>query len=81
MAASPLGAGMGAGGGPAAARIDRLILLDREVDMMTPMMTQITFEGLIDEITGIRHGSVPWQPTGGQRRSEGTPDGTNLEDL
>ncbi|PNG99090.1 Vacuolar protein sorting-associated protein 33, partial [Tetrabaena socialis] len=52
--------GFGAGLGPG--RIDRLILLDREVDLLTPMMTQITFEGLLDEVTGIKHGSVPWQP-------------------
>ncbi|GIL70610.1 hypothetical protein Vretimale_3719 [Volvox reticuliferus] len=56
-------AGVGpAVGGFSSGRIDRLILLDREVDVITPMMTQITFEGLIDEITGIRHGSVPLQP-------------------
>ncbi|GLC45083.1 hypothetical protein PLESTM_001684800 [Pleodorina starrii] len=67
LAAPPLGGGSngaGAGGsgfGIGSGRIDRLILLDREVDLITPMMTQITFEGLIDEITGIRHGSVPWQ--------------------
>ncbi|GIL47101.1 hypothetical protein Vafri_4014 [Volvox africanus] len=66
----PLGPGASCfspGGGPAvggfsSGRIDRLILLDREVDVITPMMTQITFEGLIDEVTGIRHGSVPLQP-------------------
>ncbi len=33
-------------------KVDRIILLDREVDVVTPMVTQITFEGLIDEITG-----------------------------
>lgn len=48
----------------AASRIDHLVLLDREVDVVTPMMTQITFEGLVDEVTGIKHGSVPWQPKG-----------------
>lgn len=45
-----------------AGRISRMVLIDREVDVITPMMTQITFEGLIDEVTGIRNGTVPWQP-------------------
>jgi hypothetical protein len=53
---APGAAGAGAGG---PGRIGRLFLIDREVDLVTPMMTQITFEGLIDEVTGIRHGSVP----------------------
>lgn len=43
---------------PGGCRIGRMILIDREVDLVTPMMTQITFEGLIDEVTGIRHGAV-----------------------
>jgi hypothetical protein len=43
---------------PAAPRVGRVILIDREVDLVTPVMTQITFEGLIDEVTGIRHGAV-----------------------
>ncbi len=41
-----------------------MILIDREVDLVTPMMTQITFEGLIDEVTGIKYGAVAWQPRG-----------------
>lgn len=35
-----------------------------QVDLVTPMMTQITFEGLIDEVTGIKNGAVPWAPKG-----------------
>jgi len=45
-------------------RISRLILVDREVDLITPMLSQITFEGLIDEVTGIKSGGVPWTPKG-----------------
>lgn len=37
-------------------------MVDREVDILTPMMTQITFEGLIDEVTGIKNGTVSWVP-------------------
>lgn len=33
--------------------IDHLVLIDRSVDLMTPMATQLTFEGLIDELFGI----------------------------
>uniref|UniRef100_A0A7S0YFR1 Sec1-like protein n=1 Tax=Polytomella parva TaxID=51329 RepID=A0A7S0YFR1_9CHLO len=47
---------------PASGRIQRAVFLDREVDLVTPMLTQITFEGLIDEVTGIRQGGVPWAP-------------------
>jgi hypothetical protein len=43
--------------------IHRAILIDREVDPITPMVTQITFEGLIDEVTGIKHGSVAYTPS------------------
>lgn len=43
-----------AGGGP----IDEIILLDREVDAVTPMCTQLTYEGLVDETMHIKNGSV-----------------------
>lgn len=35
--------------------IDALVLLDRDVDLITPMMTMLTYEGLIDEFIGIRN--------------------------
>lgn len=38
--------------------IDELILIDREVDCVTPMCTQLTYEGLLDEVLGIKNGSV-----------------------
>lgn len=47
----------------AASRIQRAIILDREVDFVTPMVTQITFEGIIDEITGIKNGAVAYTPS------------------
>ena len=37
--------------------IDNLVLIDRHVDMITPMCTQLTYEGLIDEMFGIKYGS------------------------
>ena len=47
-------------GNSAAAReivpqIDAVILLDRSVDLLTPLSTQLTYEGLIDEVFGIKH--------------------------
>lgn len=36
-------------------KIDNLILIDRNIDLITPMMTQLTYEGLIDENFGIKY--------------------------
>ena len=33
--------------------IESLIIIDREVDFVTPLLTQLTYEGLVDEIFGI----------------------------
>ncbi|CAB4270481.1 unnamed protein product [Prunus armeniaca] len=38
--------------------INTLILLDREVDMVTPMCSQLTYEGLLDEFLHINNGAV-----------------------
>ncbi|GMY09270.1 vacuolar protein-sorting-associated protein 33 homolog [Fagus crenata] len=38
--------------------INTVILLDREVDMVTPMLSQLTYEGLLDEILHVNNGSV-----------------------
>ncbi|XP_051116487.1 vacuolar protein-sorting-associated protein 33 homolog isoform X1 [Andrographis paniculata] len=38
--------------------INTLILLDREVDMVTPMCSQLTYEGLLDEFLCINNGAV-----------------------
>ena len=35
-----------------------MILLDREIDVVTSMCTQLTYEGLIDETLQIKNGSV-----------------------
>lgn len=34
---------------------DTLLLLDRNVDLLTPLATQLTYEGLIDEVYGIHN--------------------------
>ena len=46
------------------ASIDEVILIDREVDTVTPLCTQLTYEGLLDEILGIRNGSVSIEKEG-----------------
>ncbi|TYZ67716.1 hypothetical protein PybrP1_002183 [[Pythium] brassicae (nom. inval.)] len=38
--------------------IDTLVLLDRTVDLATPMCTPMTYEGLLDELLGITNGFV-----------------------
>ncbi|RXH94225.1 hypothetical protein DVH24_023909, partial [Malus domestica] len=38
--------------------ISTLILLDREVDLVTPMCSQLTYEGLLDEFLHINNGAV-----------------------
>ena len=43
-------------------QIDSLIVLDRQVDMITPLCTQLTYEGLIDETIGIKNCFVEVDP-------------------
>ena len=35
--------------------IDTLIILDRSIDFVTPLCTQLTYHGLIDEIFSIKN--------------------------
>ncbi|CAJ0963054.1 unnamed protein product [Ranitomeya imitator] len=41
---------------------DTLLLLDRNVDLLTPLATQLTYEGLIDEVYGIQNSNVKLPP-------------------
>lgn len=43
---------------PNPGKIKRMILIDRGVDLITPMVTQVTYEGIIDEVLGIRNNVV-----------------------
>ena len=36
-------------------QIDNLIVIDRSVDPLTPLLSQLTYEGLIDELFGINN--------------------------
>jgi hypothetical protein len=58
-----------AGGGP----LDEIVLLDREVDPYTPMCTQLTYEGLVDESLHIRNGSVTMENPSGALQSPCDP--------
>ncbi|KAF3927432.1 hypothetical protein ABW21_db0206931 [Orbilia brochopaga] len=40
--------------------IDNLIIIDRETDLVTPLLTQLTYEGLIDEVFGMNN----WRSVG-----------------
>ncbi|TKY85723.1 hypothetical protein EX895_005263 [Sporisorium graminicola] len=42
--------------------IDSLIIIDRAVDYATPLCTQLTYEGLVDEVVGISNGHVEVDP-------------------
>ena len=37
------------------ANIESLVIIDRGTDMVTPLLTQLTYEGLIDEMFGIKN--------------------------
>lgn len=38
--------------------LENLIIIDRETDMVSPLLTQLTYEGLLDEIFAIRHNAT-----------------------
>ncbi|XP_060927233.1 vacuolar protein sorting-associated protein 33A [Limanda limanda] len=50
---------------------DTLLLLDRNVDLLTPVATQLTYEGLIDEIYGITNGYVKLPPEKFAQKKQG----------
>jgi hypothetical protein len=71
-----------------ASNVMACIILDRQVDMVTPLATPLTYEGLLDEIVGIETGflQVPQSslnpeeegPTATQRVSLGVHAGDSL---
>jgi len=42
---------------------ETLIILDRETDFVTPLLTQLTYEGLVDEKYGIKNSMHPSKPS------------------
>ncbi len=53
---------------PGARPVSSLVVVDRAVDLLSPACTQLTYEGLIDEVFGITNGAVMLDP-GGCRRA------------
>jgi len=47
---------------PPQAQIGQLLIIDRDVDLCTPLCTELTYEGLIHQLFGIAHGYVDLQP-------------------
>ncbi|OAA54735.1 vacuolar sorting protein [Niveomyces insectorum RCEF 264] len=43
--------------------IECAIIIDRDVDLVTPLLTQLTYEGLIDELFGIQNSQTDVDPT------------------
>jgi len=39
-------------------QIHQLVLIDRRIDLVTPLLTQLTYEGLLDEVFGIHHCTI-----------------------
>lgn len=56
--------------------LENLIIIDRESDPVTPLLTQLTYEGLVDEIYGINNSHVELEPSiigaNTQPQTEGT---------
>ena len=49
---------MGPSSSSSSSQIDAMIIFDRKIDMVTPMLTPLTYEGLLDEVLGIECGLV-----------------------
>ena len=43
-------------------QIGQLLLIDRDIDMLTPLCTELTYEGLINQLFHIEHGYVDLEP-------------------
>src|SRR2546423_1919790 len=55
--------------------VDSLVIIDRDVDFATPLLTQLTYEGLVDELVGIQHNQaeVDSSIAGGALQASTTP--------
>ena len=58
------GGSSGAGGHQQGAPdIDTLVILDRAVDLVTPLLTPLTYEGVVDEFIGVHNGAIKVDPS------------------
>lgn len=56
-------------------KIHQLILIDRKIDLLTPMLTQLTYEGLLDELFGIHSGVITLpEKKNNQPKQDKTPE-------
>lgn len=61
--------------------LDTLIMLDRSVDIISPMATQLTYEGLLDEIMGLAYGQVrPVASTSAPTMGAASPSSSSRHD-
>ncbi|GFZ50066.1 hypothetical protein JCM24511_07819 [Saitozyma sp. JCM 24511] len=58
--------------------LDGLIIIDRSVDWVTPMCTQLTYEGMLDEYIGIRNSHIEVDPGLLDPQQASTPSSTAL---
>eukprot|EP00750_Incisomonas_marina_P010092 INCI16240.3.p1 GENE.INCI16240.3~~INCI16240.3.p1 ORF type:complete len:714 (-),score=145.80 INCI16240.3:2064-4205(-) len=49
-------------GGGRMPQIDTCLILDRDVDLITPLLSPLTYEALIDEFMGIKQGTLKVDP-------------------
>jgi Sec1 family len=62
---------------PPTPEIDTLVLLDRSVDTVTPLVTPLTYEGLINELVGITNGYVKLDADVAEGGETGPPGGSS----
>lgn len=53
-----VGGGSSSSASSMSGEIDSLLLIDRSCDLVTPLLTQLTYEGLIDELFGIKNSYI-----------------------
>jgi hypothetical protein len=65
----------GSGSNTLSADIDSIILLDRSVDLVTPLLTQLTYEGMLDDLFGIKNSYIDVEADmiGGAKPAASTP--------
>lgn len=64
-------------------QIDQLILIDRSVDLITPLATQLTYDGLIDQFFTINNCTVklPGEKFAAQSNSDSNPMDNTFSDI
>ncbi|KAI0232501.1 Vacuolar protein-sorting-associated protein 33 [Massospora cicadina] len=56
------------GGGTNPGALGALVILDRTSDLVTPLLTQLTYEGLLDERLKVQHGLIEMPAEAGRRQ-------------